>query len=207
MIKRDTYLRKLISVKENGFPKVLTGIRRCGKSYLLFHLFKDYLLSTGVKKENIIEIALDELDNLKYRNPFELNDYVLKSCSKEGMNYVFIDEIQLVDSIVNPALTEGKYVLAKKDDAEKVTFVDVILGLSRKDNIDLYVTGSNSKMLSTDIVTGFRDKATNISIRPLSFEEFYSYRGGSETDAIYEYMMYGGEKRHGKAFINYKYKD
>lgn len=192
MIKRDTYLRKLISVKENGFPKVLTGIRRCGKSYLLFHLFKDYLLSTGVKKGNIIEIALDELDNLKYRNPFELNDYVLKSCSKEGMNYVFIDEIQLVDSIVNPALTEGKYVLAKKDDAEKVTFVDVILGLSRKDNIDLYVTGSNSKMLSTDIVTEFRDKATNISIRPLSFEEFYSYRGGSETDAIYEYMMYGG---------------
>ncbi len=192
MIRRDAYLKKMISVRENGFPKVLTGIRRCGKSYLLFHLFKDYLLSVGVKSENIIEIALDEIDNLKYRNPLELNDYVLKSCSKDEMYYVFIDEIQLVDSIVNPAFTDGKYVLAKKDDTNQVTFVDVVLGLSRKSNIDLYVTGSNSKMLSTDIFTEFRDKATNISIHPLSFEEFYSYRGGFENDAIYEYMVYGG---------------
>lgn len=192
MIKRDIYLSKLIAAKGNGFPKVITGIRRCGKSYLLTKIFKTYLLQTGVLEENIIVIALDELKNVKYRNPIELDSFIRSKCNKNCMNYVIIDEIQLVDSIINPIYSDGKYVMAKKNDENIITFVDVILGLSREEYIDLYVTGSNSKMLSTDIVTEFRDKATNIAIRPLSFEEFYSYKGGSKNEAVYEYMMYGG---------------
>ncbi len=192
MIKRDAYLSKLIAVKENGFPKVITGIRRCGKSYLLTNIFKAYLVQTGVSEENIIEIALDELKNVTYRNPIELDSFVRSKCNKNCMNYVLIDEIQLVDSIINPIYTDGKYVIARKNDENIITFVDVILGLSREKFIDLYVTGSNSKMLSTDIVTEFRDKATNIAIRPLSFEEFYTYKGGSKNETLYEYMMYGG---------------
>ena len=191
-MKREIYLNKLISVKENGFPKVITGVRRCGKSYLLSNIYKEYLKAIGVKEENIIYIALDELKNIKYRNPIELDSYIRNKCNNSEMNYVMIDEIQLVDKIINPTYTEGKYVLANNNDKNIVTFVDVVLGLSRIKNIDLYVTGSNSKMLSSDIVTEFKDKATNIFIRPLSFEEFYFYKGGSKNDAVYEYMMYGG---------------
>lgn len=192
MIERNVYLSKLISCKENGFPKVITGVRRCGKSYMLNTIYKEYLLSIGVDAKNIILIELDEVKNAQYRSPIELDTYVRKKCKNKKINYVFIDEIQLVDTIVNPIYTNGKYVLANKNDKDVISFVDVVLGLSREKNIDLYITGSNSKMLSSDIVTEFKDKATNISIRPLSFEEFYSYKGGSKTDAIYEYMMYGG---------------
>lgn len=138
MIPRDKYLQRLIANRKNGFPKVITGIRRCGKLYLIKEIF------------------------------------------------------QLVYTLINPNLTDGKHVLAKKDDSEVVSFVDVVLGLSREKNIDLYVSGSNSKMLSSDIVTEFRDKAVTIQVLPLSFKEYYEYRGGSKTEAIYEYMQYGG---------------
>ena len=191
MINRDYYLSKLVDSKENGFPKVITGIRRCGKSYLLKEIYRNYLLD-NYPGCNIISVDLDETENAKYRNPIELDNYIQSTCDKKKMNFVFIDEIQLVDPIINPIYTEGKYVLAKHSDKNAITFVDTVLGLSHKKYIDLYVTGSNSKMLSSDIVTEFRDKATNIQVYPLSFEEFYKFYEKSETDAVYEYMQYGG---------------
>ena len=116
----------------------------------------------------------------------------VSSARKKERCYVFLDEIQLVDTIINPVYTNGEYILAKKEEENTFSFVETILGLSREKNIDLYVTGSNSKMLSSDIVTEFRDKAVNISLYPLSFAEFYEYKSGSATDALYEYMQYGG---------------
>lgn len=192
MIERKKYLNELIKNKNNGFPKVITGVRRCGKSYLLKEIFTNYLIDNGVSKEDILLLELDDARNNKLRDPLELDKYVREYCLNKKMCYVFIDEIQKVYKIVNPNLTDGKHILAKKDDEEIISFVDVVLGLSREKNIDLYVTGSNSKMLSTNIVTEFRDKATNIHLMPLSFEEFYNYRGGYITEAIYEYMQYGG---------------
>lgn len=192
MIERNAYLSKLISVRENGFPKIITGIRRCGKSFLLKEIFRKYLLSTGVKEEQIIIIELDELKNTRYRNPFELDNYIRQHCNKDVMNYVFIDELQLVTSIINPIYTNGEYVIAKKEDKDIITFVEVILGLSREKYIDVYATGSNSKMLSSDVITEFRDKATNISLAPLSFEEFCNYKKNSSHETIFEYLRYGG---------------
>lgn len=192
MIERNLYLSKLIAVKNNGFPKIITGIRRCGKSYLLKDIFKKYLIETGVSENQIIIIDLDELKNTKLRNPIELDKYIREHCNKEMMNYVFIDELQLVQPIINPIYTDGKYVIAKKEDKDVITFVEVLLGLSREKYIDIYATGSNSKMLSSDIITEFRDKATNITLAPLSFEEFCNYRKSSSSDTIFEYMRYGG---------------
>ena len=192
MIKRDVYLQKLIKVKDNGFPKVITGVRRCGNSYLLKEIYKKYLIESGINEKNIIILELDNQKNSYYRDPIYLGDYIRKLCEGNGRYYVFLDEIQLVYSIVNPALIDGKHVLAKSDDPEIVSFVDVILGLSHEPNIDLYVTGSNSRMLSSNIVTQFRDKATNINLYPLSFEEFMNYTDLDEYNAINEYMQYGG---------------
>ena len=192
MIKRDLYLNKLIKAINNGFPKVITGVRRCGKSYLLKELFKNHLLESGIRAENIIILELDDQKNSYYRDPIYLGDYIRNKCSSKNKYFVFLDEIQRVYSIVNPTLTDGKHILAKEGDTEIISFVDVILGLSHEPNIDLYVTGSNSKMLSSDIVSEFRDKATNIHLYPLSFEEFINYTCLEEYKAINEYMQYGG---------------
>lgn len=192
MIKRDKYLNQLISAQKNGFPKIITGIRRCGKSYLLKEIYRDYLRNNGVKEKNILVMELDDDRNSKYRDPIALGEFVRKYCKEEGEYFVFIDEIQKVYKIKNPILTGGKHILAREDEEETLSFVDVVLGLSREKNIDLYVTGSNSKMLSSDIVTEFRDKATNIALAPLSFDEYYEYVGGSATDALYSYIQYGG---------------
>ncbi len=192
MIKRDRYLAQLISNKENGFPKVVTGIRRCGKSFLLKEIYRRYLVDSGTDPDNILTIELDTDAGIRYRNPLILGKYVREYCGGKGKCFVFIDEIQLVNTIVNPAFTGDRIVLAKPGDENTISFVEVVLGLSRERNIDLYVTGSNSKMLSSDIVTEFRDKATIINIGPLSFEEFYLHAGGSKTDAFYDYLTYGG---------------
>ncbi|MDO5330690.1 MAG: ATP-binding protein [Bacillota bacterium] len=193
MIQRNRYLEQLIRAKDNGLAKVVTGIRRCGKSYLLSEIYKKYLLKTGIKESHILYLGLDEDINAFLRNPLELGKYVRNFASQTEENYyIFLDEIQMVYTIVNPVLTGGKIVLAKKDDLETVSFVDVVLGLSRERNIDLYVTGSNSKMLSKDILTQFRDKATNINIGPLSFEEYFGYVGGYSFEVLQEYMQYGG---------------
>lgn len=193
MIARDKYLNLLIAAKQNGFPKVITGIRRSGKSYLLNTIFKNYLTENGVKNENIIILDLTKLSNAYYRDPIYLYDYILDlTKDKSQFYYVILDEIQEVYSLVNLALTEGKHQKATSKDVDIISFVDVILDLGSKENIDLYVTGSNSKMLSSDIVTEFRDKATNIQIRPLSFEEFSNYQNKDANLLINEYMLYGG---------------
>ena len=192
MIKREKYLQLLISNRNNGFPKIITGIRRCGKSYLMKEIFRNYLLEQGVCEDNILILELDDDRNVRYRDPLYLGEYVREYCKGKNDCIVFLDEIQMVYKIVNTNLTDGKHVIARKDDNEIISFVDVILGLSREKNIDLYVSGSNSKMLSSDIVSEFRDKAVTIQLYPLSFDEFYEYRGGSATEAIFEYMQYGG---------------
>ena len=192
VIARDKYLDSLIKSRKNGFPKVITGIRRCGKSYLLKEIYKKYLIDNGVSDDDILMIDLDDDRNSNLRDPIALGEFARTWRSSKEETYIFLDEIQKVYTIINPMLTNGEHKLAGKEDKEVISFVDVVLGLSRETNTDLYVTGSNSKMLSSDIVTEFRDKATNIALSPLSFEEFYNYVGGSKTDAVYEYMQYGG---------------
>ena len=184
MIERRKYLESLISKKENGLVKVITGIRRCGKSYLIFNIYKDYLKSIGVEDECIICLALDDDENIKYRNPLELGKYIRSLTVDESKTYyVFLDEIQKVVTIQNP------YIEGVED---KIGFVDVVLGLMKHDNIDVYVTGSNSKMLSSDILTEFRGRGDEIRVNPLSFAEFYNAFEGDKRDAWQEYYTYGG---------------
>ena len=184
MIERKKYLDKLISRKQNGLVKVITGIRRCGKSYLLFNIYKEYLKSIGVEDECIICLALDDDENIRYRNPLELGKHIRSLTTGESKDYyVFLDEIQKVVTIQNP------YIEGAED---KISFVDVVLGLMKHDNIDLYVTGSNSKMLSSDILTEFRGRGDEIRVNPLSFAEFYNAFEGDRHDAWKEYYTYGG---------------
>lgn len=185
IIKRDRYLNQIIAKKKNGMIKILTGIRRCGKSYLLNMLFRQHLLKEGVKDDDIIMMALDEDTNFRYRNPLELGKYIRELCAdKSRYFYVLLDEIQKVDSIQNPYLPDN----AK----EKIGFVDVLLGLKNLPNVDLYVTGSNSKMLSADILTEFKDRGEEIRVNPLTFDEFMSAYQGDSRMAWTEFMMYGG---------------
>lgn len=183
-INRDFYLNKLINKRENGLIKVITGIRRCGKSYLLFNIYHNYLVSSGINENQIIELALDETQNAKYRNPIELDKYIRElTKDRNTMYYVFIDEIQKVENIQNPYIDD-------KD--SKIGFVDTLLGLMKLPNVDLYVTGSNSRMLSSDILTEFKDRGDEIRVNPLSFKEFYSAVGGDKNSAWQEYLTYGG---------------
>lgn len=184
MIERKKYLEKLISRKQNGLVKVITGIRRCGKSYLLFNIYKEYLKSIGVEDECIICLALDDDESIKYRNPLELGKYIRSlTCDSSKEYYVFLDEIQKVVTVQNP------YIEGVED---KITFVDVVLGLMKHENIDVYVTGSNSKMLSSDILTEFRGRGDEIRVNPLSFAEFYNAFDGDKRNAWQEYYTYGG---------------
>jgi predicted AAA+ superfamily ATPase len=187
LILRDFYLSQLIKKRANGLVKIITGIRRCGKSFFLFKLFYDYLLQDGVPRENIITLALDQAVNAKYRNPLLLDAYVREKVSDGGRKfYVFLDEIQQVLSIPNPYLDHP--------DA-KIGFVDVLLGLMELPNVDIYVTGSNSRMLSSDIVTEFRDRGDEVRLHPLSFHEFYSHYSGDKRHAWRDYYTYGGLPR------------
>lgn len=183
MLPRKQYVDELISLKDNGRIKIITGLRRSGKSVLLFELFREHLLEEGVTSENIISVQLDDLQSIKYRNPIELDKYIRERITntKERF-YIFIDEIQLVSEIPNP------YV----DESAKITFVDVVLGLIKIKNADVYVTGSNSKMLSSDILTQFRDRGDEVRVYPLSFSEFYDAFEGDKRDAWQEYYTYGG---------------
>lgn len=184
MIERPKYLDKMIRKKENGLVKVITGIRRCGKSYLLFEIFHNYLNSIGVDDSHIIELALDDDENIRYRNPLELGKHIREMITdKNNMYYIFLDEIQKVSEINNPYLPDG---------SEKVGFVDVVLGLMKIKNADIYVTGSNSKMLSSDILTEFRGRGDEIRVNPLSYSEYYCAYQGDKSDAWKEYFTYGG---------------
>ena len=182
-IKRDTYLNELIQYMWDGQIKVITGIRRCGKSFLLRRLFKKHLLESGVAEGQIIEIELDLARDIKYRNPLELAGYVRgRVDGKDERFYLFIDEIQMSDEVNNPYNPDGK----------KITFYDALNDLRELENIDIYVTGSNSKMLSSNILTEFRGRSDEIRVHPLSFAEFYSAVGGDKEDAFDEYAFYGG---------------
>lgn len=186
MINRDLYLQKLIHNMWNGEIKVITGIRRCGKSVLLFDLFYNYLLEKGTNDENIIKIELDQRRYYKYRNPITLCEYV-ESIVLENKNekfYLFVDEVQLT-----------KKVTDHENGDIDVTIYDMLNELKAYKNLDVYVTGSNSKGLSNDIATEFRGRATQIHVFPMSFEEYYSFIGGDERKALDSYMLYGGMPR------------
>lgn len=182
-IKRDSYLQQLISYRFDGLVKVITGIRRCGKSYLLMNLYKDYLMRSGVKEEQIIVIQLDLAKDIRYRNPLELSAHVRSMVEgKSEEFYLFVDEIQMSDKVANPYSPSG----------EKITFYDALNDLRSLSNLDVYVTGSNSRMLSSDILTEFRGRSDEIRVHPLSFSEYYSAVGGDKNEAFDEYAFYGG---------------
>ncbi len=183
-IKRDNYLQQLISRMHNGRVKIITGIRRVGKSYFLFNLFYAHLLQNSISRNHIIEIGLDDSINARYRNPLELDRYVRSRIEDEEQYYVLIDEIQNVKEIDNPYL-EG----------DRIGFVDVLLGLIKIDNLDVYVTGSNSKMLSKDVVTEFRDRGDEIHLEPLTYKEFSEVYDGDRMERFREYATYGGLPR------------
>ncbi|MFG6365659.1 ATP-binding protein [Schaedlerella sp.] len=186
MIKRDYYLNRMIHHMWNGEVKVITGIRRCGKSVLLFDLFYEYLLSQEVQEDHIIKIELDQRRYYKFRNPITLCEYVedLVSGKKDEKFYLFIDEVQLTTKIID-----------KENGGIEVSIYDMLNELKAYKNLDVYVTGSNSKGLSKDIATEFRGRATQIHVFPLSFEEFYSHVGGDERKALDIYTLYGGMPR------------
>lgn len=168
-IKRDYYLNKLIAKKHNGLIKVITGIRRCGKSYLLFTLFKNHLTENGVADDHIIEIPFDSFENKKYRDPEILYPYVKEQIADDGMYYILLDEVQLLGE-----------------------FESVLNGFMRMKNVDVYVTGSNARFLSKDIITEFRGRGDELHIQPLSFAEFMSVYDGNKYDGWNEYVLYGG---------------
>ncbi len=184
-IERKRNLQRLINSRKNGQIKIITGVRRCGKSYLLGVLYRDYLLQDGVLPEQIITLELDNDINVRYRNPVELGNYLREKVSNTEIDYyILLDEIQMVESINNPYLP--------KDSNSKITFVDVLLGLKSLSNVDVYVTGSNSKMLSSDVATAFRDRGEEIHITPLTYEEFYAAYPKDKRYAWREFMTYGG---------------
>lgn len=168
-IKRDLYLNKLIQSMHSGLIKVITGLRRSGKSYILFHLFKNYLISIGVKNDHIIEINYDDFKNEDLRNPYKTYEFLEQSIKDNEMYYILLDEIQLLDR-----------------------FESVLNGIMRKENADIYVTGSNAKFLSKDVITEFRGRGMQIYIQPLTFKEFYDSRNLSFEEAYLEYTTYGG---------------
>lgn len=168
-IGRDVYLNKLISKRHNGLIKVVTGMRRCGKSYLLFNLFKEYLVNEGVAENHIIEIAFDSFENKRYRDPEVLFPYITEKMSDERMYYVLLDEVQMLDD-----------------------FESVLNSLGRKQNVDVYVTGSNAKFLSKDIITEFRGRGDEVHMYPLTFGEFMSVYDGDKQEGWRDYVLFGG---------------
>lgn len=193
VIKRDKYLKRIIARKHNGLVKVITGIRRCGKSYLLFNLFREHLESTGVDSGHIIGVDLEDKEFAPLRNPNRLFDYIMERMPHDGKwTYVFIDEIQMCRKV----LVEGvkrKDVFPEDVADSYITFYDILNSLRKKPNVDVYVTGSNSKLLSKDVATNFRDRGVEIKLRPLSFSEYFEFSGLSDkSEALSNYMIWGG---------------
>lgn len=182
MIRRERYLNQLIKKQWNGRIKIITGIRRCGKSTLLFELFKAYLINEGANEDHVIAIALDDDQNVRFRSPDILSEHVRNICTdKEQKYYLLLDEVQ--------------YAISKaelKDKENPPRHYSVLNGLLHLKNVDVYVTGSNSKLLSKDVMTEFRGRGDVVHIYPLSFGEFYEVSGLDKADAYNEYMTYGG---------------
>jgi len=188
-IKRDLYLNKLIQSKGNGLVKIITGIRRCGKSYLLFELYHDFLVQSGVDSNHLIEIALDEAKNASLLNPLQLDRFIREKIVDQGQYYVLLDEIQRVQTIKNPVFDRVETV---GEVVPQIGFTDVVLGLMKIPHVDVCITGSNSKFLSSDILTEFRDRGEEIHVQPLSFSEFFQVYEGDSESAFNEYMLHGG---------------
>lgn len=191
-IQRNDYVERLFAKSWNGKVKIITGIRRCGKSYLLSHLYKQFLIAKGVQEECFVEIDLEQKANIAYRNPNTLYDYIISKCkNRRWKYYVFIDEIQRCYKVKSSDINES---LVPEEDREQLytTFYDILNGLRAQSNIDVYVTGSNSKMLSTDVVTYFRDRGSEIKVYPLSFAEFYAFSGQDTHSALGQYLTFGG---------------
>lgn len=190
---RERYLAKLEQYLNNGRVKIITGIRRCGKSFLLKELFVKYLRRQGVDSSHIIYMSLDDLANNQYLNPLELDRYLRKQIQDNKKYYIILDEIQKVLTITNPILTDGKIVRAKKEDHDSVGFVNVVLGIMQLPNVDLYISGSNSRFLSSDILTEFRDRGDEIYVQPLTFSEYVQATNSPDMGkAFNEYMLHGG---------------
>lgn len=191
-IQRNDYVERLFAKSWNGKVKIITGIRRCGKSYLLSHLYKQFLIAKGVQEECFVEIDLEQKANIAYRNPNTLYDYIISKCkNRRWKYYVFIDEIQRCYKVKSSDINESR---VPEEDREQLytTFYDILNGLRAQSNIDVYVTGSNSKMLSTDVVTYFRDRGSEIKVYPLSFAEFYAFSGQDTHSALGQYLTFGG---------------
>lgn len=194
IVKRDFYLNKLKNHINDGFVKIITGIRRCGKSHLLFTQFKQYLIDTGVSERRIIEIPLDSDDFKSCRDAIALGEYLKKKLPKKSKNqyFVFIDEIQMCRKVLPEGVDLSRYASEDREEAY-VTFYDVLNGLRQMEHVDIYVTGSNSKLLSKDIATNFRDRGVQIEVHPFSFAEYWPISGCSEkAEAFERYMTWGG---------------
>lgn len=192
IIERNEYVEQLLARRWNGKVKIITGIRRSGKSFLLTTLFKKRLIEDGARKEDFVQVALDRKSDIKYRNPNLLYDYIVERTSDTGRKfYVFIDEIQLSYKVKNADIDES---LVPEEDRELLytTFYDILNDLMARPNLDVYVTGSNSKMLSKDIVTNFRDRGSEIKVYPLSFAEYLPLTQMEKNDALEEYLRFGG---------------
>jgi len=191
-IQRNEYVERLFAKSWNGKVKIVTGIRRCGKSYLLSRLYKQFLINKGVAEDCFVEIDLEDDSNAAYRNPQVLSEYVRAKCkNKRRKYYVFIDEIQRCSKVLAPNVDLSR--VAEEDrELLYITFYDILNGLRKQPNIDVYVTGSNSKMLSSDIVTYFRDRGSEIKVYPLSFAEYYAHAGMDKRDALDRYLEFGG---------------
>ncbi len=180
-INRDLYLNQIIDRKENGLIKIITGIRRCGKSYLLFNLYYNYLLENGVSEDHIIKIALDDDDNKELRDPDKLSAFLHGKISDDrNMFYILLDEVQF--AISSEELRKN----------EPIRLYGILNGLLRRNNVDVYITGSNSKFLSSDVMTEFRGRGDEVRVYPLSFSEFFSVYEGDKYEAFTEYSTYGG---------------
>ena len=191
-IQRNEYVERLYAKSWNGKVKIITGLRRSGKSYLLSHLYKQFLINKGIEEDSFVQIDLEEKANIAYRNPNTLYEYVMAKCAdKQRKYYVFIDEIQLCTKVKAPDVDLSQ---VPEEDRELlyVTFYDILNGFRKQPNMDVYVTGSNSKMLSSDIVTYFRDRGSEIKVYPLSFAEFYAFSGLDPYTALGQYLAYGG---------------
>lgn len=192
LMNRDRYLQKLLKRRGNGQIKIITGIRRCGKSYLLFNLFRNHLLDEGVPASNIITLALDDDEHDKLRDPRKLGTFLREQIAGlSGKITILLDEIQYCHKVKRDNVDET--IVAPEDrDSLYMTFYEVLNGLQRHDNIDIYVTGSNSKMLSDNVLTIFRGRGDEVRIHPFSFAEYYGCVGGDKTTAFQDYMAFGG---------------